>query len=614
MRFQSIAVAAVITLGLVPACHAQERKAPQEKLIYRLIDSSIAKEVDKKDCDGAFRDAERALSLTRPPLLSWLDAIRARGRVYKNCWGRYEEALADFQEGLRQRPDVYLAYPNLAEAYLAMGQFARAVATYDKALEVVTAGIKPRLRRGQDVHAGASADEREDLQAIFENRGYGWLNLGDAERALADFDASLRFVSSKQAPYVYAKRGDAWRLRGDLKRSLDDINKALAADGMASNALFLVKRSNTYRYMGENAFAIADASHAIRVGPDFAAAYVSRGLAQERAGNPVQAREDFEKSLSFPLVRYDTTREAQATARARLAALGSGQTQPVIPAAPAVAAHATSIPTPALSRPAPPVNAASSAQGRRVALVIGNSAYRSVAPLANPQRDTEAVAATLRNIGFDIVSVAADATRERVDAALRTFADEAEKADWAMVYYAGHGIEVGGTNYLVPVDARLAADRDVQFEAVPLDRVMAAVEGARKLRLIVLDACRDNPFTAQMRRTSAPDALASGSTAGAAVATRSLGRGLANMSAGVARQATLVVYAAKHGQTALDGEGANSPFAVAFVQRIATPGVEINKIFRLVRDDVMEMTAGRQEPFTYGSLSAKEDFFFVAVR
>jgi uncharacterized caspase-like protein len=124
----------------------------------------------------------------------------------------------------------------------------------------------------------------------------------------------------------------------------------------------------------------------------------------------------------------------------------------------------------------------------------------------------------------------------------------------------------------------------------------------------VLDACRDNPFAPQMRVTAAPMAVAVPSTAGGAVGTRSIGRGLGEVKVS---GATLVVYAAKHGQTALDGQGKNSPFAIAMVQRLATPNVEINKLFRLVRDDVMEATAGRQEPYTYGSLPGREDFCFV---
>jgi uncharacterized caspase-like protein len=242
--------------------------------------------------------------------------------------------------------------------------------------------------------------------------------------------------------------------------------------------------------------------------------------------------------------------------------------------------------------------------------VIGNSAYKNVPALTNPQKDASAIATSLRNVGFETVTLTVDATREKLIDGLRAFADESEKADWAIVYYAGHGIEVNGQNYLIPTDARLATDRDVQFEAIPLDQVMAALEGAKKLKLVLLDACRDNPFAPQMRKTvaPAPAAVAAASTAGGSVSTRSIGRGLGEVKV---QGASLVVFAAKHGETALDGEGGNSPFAVALVQRIATPGVEINKIFRLVRDDVMEATAGRQEPYTYGSLPGKEDFFFV---
>ena len=248
-------------------------------------------------------------------------------------------------------------------------------------------------------------------------------------------------------------------------------------------------------------------------------------------------------------------------------------------------------------------------QGRRVALIIGNAGYRNAGPLKNPQNDAQAIAASLRRVGFETVSMAADATREKMVEVLRAFRAEADQAEWAVVYYSGHGMEVNGMNYLIPVDASIAVDRDIQFEAVPLDQVMAVVEGASKLKLVLLDACRDNPFASQMKVTPRPAAVAAEpSTAGGTVGTRSVGRGLGAVKVS---GATLVVYAAKHGQTALDGEGSNSPFAVAMVQRLATPNVEINKLFRLVRDDVMEATAGRQEPYTYGSLPGREDFFFV---
>ena len=230
---------------------------------------------------------------------------------------------------------------------------------------------------------------------------------------------------------------------------------------------------------------------------------------------------------------------------------------------------------------------------KRVALVIGNSNYRAAPTLPNARRDADAVAAALRGVGFATVNLASDLPKEKFVDALRDFARLSEQADWALIYYAGHGIELNRINYLIPVDARLETDRDVQFETLPLDQVLSAVEGARKLRIILLDACRENPFARQMRRT---------------LASRSIGRGLARVEPD---GGTLVAYAAKHGEVALDGDGGNSPFVTALVRHIATPGIEINKLFRLVRDDVLAATGRMQEPFVYGSLPG-EDFYFAA--
>jgi invasion protein IalB len=233
---------------------------------------------------------------------------------------------------------------------------------------------------------------------------------------------------------------------------------------------------------------------------------------------------------------------------------------------------------------------------RRVALVIGNSAYASVGSLANPQLDASAIANVLRRVGFQSVRLEYDLGREKLINALRSFAREADSADWALVYFAGHGMEINGTNYVIPVDAKLEVDRDVDYEAVSLNQIMGTVEGARKLRLILLDACRDNPFVRSMRRT---------------LGTRSVGRGLARVEP---EGGMVVAYAAKHGEVALDGtSGSNSPFVTALLRHLPTPGMEINKVFRLVRDDVLASTGRKQEPFVYGSLPG-EDFFFVAGR
>ena len=234
--------------------------------------------------------------------------------------------------------------------------------------------------------------------------------------------------------------------------------------------------------------------------------------------------------------------------------------------------------------------------GRRIALVIGNSSYKNVPALANPRNDATSVAEALRRTGFAVVDLQLDLERDRLVSALRNFAQQAEAADWAVVYYAGHGMEVGGINYVIPVDAKIAQDRDIGFEAVPLGQVLNATERAKKLHLVILDACRDNPFANQMKRTLA-------------VASRSVSRGLAAVEPDAG---TLVVFSAKDGETSFDGDGANSPFAKAFLKNLKTPGLEVRRLFDFVRDDVLDATQHRQNPFSYGSVSGRQDFYFVS--
>ena len=153
------------------------------------------------------------------------------------------------------------------------------------------------------------------------------------------------------------------------------------------------------------------------------------------------------------------------------------------------------------------------------------------------------------------------------------------------MYYAGHGIEVDGTNYLIPVDAVLERDVDVDDEAVSVDRVMRALDPVKRLRVVILDACRDSPFTRTMKRT---------------MRNPSTDRGLAKVEP--ASSDTLISFSAKAGSTAIDGDGPNSPFAAALVRHLTTPGLDLRIAFGRIRDDVMKATSNRQEPFVYGSL------------
>jgi|GEM_PF-2383730 len=233
------------------------------------------------------------------------------------------------------------------------------------------------------------------------------------------------------------------------------------------------------------------------------------------------------------------------------------------------------------------------AQGERVALVIGNSDYEHVSKLTNPTNDAADISAALTRAGFSVETFY-NLNQNDMLRALQAFGQRSIGAEMAVLYYAGHGIEVGRRNYLIPTSAALSTDLDVAFETVELDRTLLAVEGARRLRLVIIDACRDNPFANTMKQTSA---------------TRSIGRGLVAVEPSAA---TLVAYAAKEGTVANDGRGRNSPYAAALLDVLDEPGVEIGKLFRRVRDQVLRDTNGNQEPFVYGSVPAEDLYLYPA--
>jgi Caspase domain len=222
---------------------------------------------------------------------------------------------------------------------------------------------------------------------------------------------------------------------------------------------------------------------------------------------------------------------------------------------------------------------------RRVALVIGNSAYQNASQLPNPVNDATAIAGLLRGADFDVVELQSNLGVSDLRRAVRNFSQTAQNADIAVVYFAGHGIEVDGANYLVPVDAKLERDIDVDDESLSLERILKVIEPARRLRLVILDACRDNPFARTMKRT---------------VASRAIGRGLARVEPDTAN--TLIAFAARAGSTASDGTDGNSPFTSALLKHLTKAGLDLRIAFGLIHDEVMNSTGNKQEPFVYGSL------------
>jgi len=225
--------------------------------------------------------------------------------------------------------------------------------------------------------------------------------------------------------------------------------------------------------------------------------------------------------------------------------------------------------------------AAAQTAPRRVALVIANGAYVHTGSLKNPTSDAEIVRQSLRRAGFELVEASNNLGVAPFRDALRKFSGEAAGAEVALVYYAGHGIEAAGRNWLIPTDAVLQRDADLDYEAIDIDLVLKATDGA-KIRVVVLDACRNNPFGHNWRQGS-----------------RAVAQGLAPVDV----DDVLVIYSAAPGQTASDGSGANSPFAEALSHRLPQAGLPIQMLGGMVRDDVLEATGGQQRPYISASIT-----------
>ena len=223
-----------------------------------------------------------------------------------------------------------------------------------------------------------------------------------------------------------------------------------------------------------------------------------------------------------------------------------------------------------------------------MALVIGNAAYQNTTQLSNPTNDATDVVAVLKRLGFEVIE-GNNLDKRSMERLIRQFGIQLSGADLALFFYAGHGLQVGGQNYLVPTDARLASEGDVDFEGIALALVMKQMEREAKTSLILLDACRDNPLARNLART---------------MGTRSgqISQGLAEVRTGVG---TLIGFATQPGNFALDGGGRNSPYTQALLKHVETPGKDVSAILQDVRKDVLEATNGKQVPWEHTSLTGQ---------
>jgi len=503
---------------------------------------------------GQAQSKELAVALT----------VRAEGLANRD----FDKAIATFADAIKADPENYRIVVTRGWAYQQKGQDNNAMADYNLVLSKRPNFAMAFNDRGTlYLRKGALQSAYDDFSAAIKNAPnvvVAYTNRARVETATRDYTAALAdFAAAEKidpnAPQIAANRCVTYAAMGKFDEAIADCNRAIEKAPKSSFALD--NRADAYLAKGNLDAALKDYNAVLAMYPNNVPAHTGRGQLFEKRRNLDQARADY-RSAAFFLTPFDEPDLARARtiARERLEALTAQG-----PAA---------------------------KTGRRIALLIGNGAYKNVHALDNPPRDAKLVADSLKGLGFQTVTLANDLTRDKFFETLRSFASEAEKADWAIVYYAGHGFEIGGVNYLVPVDARLAVDKDAETEAVALEQVLAAVGGARGLRLVMLDACRDNPFAPTMQRT---------------MALKLVDKGFSNIepSAGF-----MVVYAAKHGETALDGEGGDSPFATALARDIKEH-VEVRKLFDIVRDDVWTATRHAQQPFTYGSPPGREDFYFA---
>ena len=506
-------------------------------------------------------NAAVALNPDSEPAYGW------RGYVF-NRMGRYTEAIPDFDKALSIRPTSARVLTNRGNAYYGLKDNGRGLADLNAATEIDPSLANPYAARGL-IYSDMGEQDRAlselnkaiqldpNLPSSYSNLGSVYNKLQQYDKAVAAFDKAI-----ERDLHMYGAfngRGYAYLNLGEPERALADLNRALEMNPKFTRALN--NRGRLYLEKGEYESAIKDFTDDLKLEPQNVGALLQRAKAFELSRNLSAARADFQAALTI-VPSHGVATAGLERIDGKIAA-ASGAKRPVID-------HA----------------------GVRVALVIGNSHYKAVDALANPERDAKLLADALRRSGFVKVQLVIDGTREGLLAALKSFAADAANADWAVVYYAGHGIELDGSNYLVPIDVKYENDADIPKESLALDEILNAVGAASKLRLVILDACRENPFVAELK-------------AGQASGT---GRGLARIEP---ESGTLVAFATKHGHYATDGTGEDSPFATALVQRMAMPGLEISQMFRLVHDDVYAGTDKQQEPFTYGQLSA-QGFYFKA--
>ncbi|MET4327526.1 tetratricopeptide (TPR) repeat protein [Bradyrhizobium sp. i1.15.2] len=492
-----------------------------------------------------------------------------------NKKGEYPKVIADATEAIRLQPSQAV-YNLRGSAYYDRGEYEIAIADFDDALKL-----------------------GPPVGTIFHNRGNAWRGKGDYAKAITDYDMSIK--ADPKSAFSYQNRGISKEALGDLDGALADINQAIRLDPTLPQPL--INRTAIWRVRGDYDRAIADGSEAIRLAKEkppvnimtppnsvLISGYTHRALAYETKGDYAHASDDYKATLA--IAASDAGSKAnQATAKVRLSLITDASV-PIPRDAPSPTTQPAKAPAPQQTGAAAPPSPAPAARGTRMALIIGNGAYAHVKALPNPPNDARAVATSLRDIGFT-VSEGVDLDRSAMQKMTRDFLREAARAQVVVVYYAGHGVQVDGRNYLIPVDVELKPAARMTDAMIDMDTIMTGLDDQVRTNILIFDACRNNPMAQQVASAGTNRAI---EAASGLAAPTSLGAG-ATLGAG-----TLIAFATAPGQVALDGEGANSPFSAALSRHLGTPGLEVQQMLTRVRAEVVSTTKSKQVPWSNSSL------------
>jgi tetratricopeptide (TPR) repeat protein len=590
---------------------------------------AFAKESDDNTCAKGSGDVQISACtkyLSRPKLTAQQRAnahhFRARGYSGKLD---HDRAIRDLNEAIKLGSKSAYAYTDRCSAYLNKRQFDRALEDANEALRIDPKNAVAFLMRGtvyfvrydfdrsiEDLSEAIRLDPK--LSAAYSARGAAFGRKHNFDRALEDANEALRI--DPKSSFGFAARGGLHLRKREYDRAIEDYGDALRLASTNTDAL--AGRGLAYARKGQHDRAIEDLNRSIQLSPQIPYAYGFRGYAFGRKGDFVRAMADLDKSVEMD-PKYSMGRSlrgliheakgdlepALADFRAALAgdpreqdALeGVKRIQQAIAARPGAPSAASAAPAVASAAPvavplaAPTLGIAE--RGPRVALVIGNGAYRHASVLPNPANDARDMAVALRELGFrEVEGYDLDGTAMR--AKIAEFGDSLPNAAVTLFFYAGHGVQVAGKNYLIPVDAKLERPSSLGVETVEIGTVLADMESEKRTNLVFLDACRDNPLTRSLARSF-----------GGGSRSASVGQGLAQLNAGIG---TLIAFATSPETVALDGGGRNSPFTTALLRHIRTPDLEIRTLLTRVRADVVRTTQEKQVPWDHSSLLG--EFYF----